>query len=240
MARRQADARRSTLSNAIAPSSSSSRSRVRAYPSPQYVPMRRQQSGFPFPRMPTGSTPPAPTAQPAIQSTVQASIDARRSAPDLHSTYVRYPSLHRKANRTRAATQGGHGFERQPVEPSPASSSQSLPPPPLPVASHARRAADNPAESAALGPPIAKTVSAPAAAPLRRIAKQRLRLIISPKVPAVDWTRLPGAALELVVAHLRTTHLEERSRSCNTCYMRDLDAMQRSCKAWSSAGQRNL
>ena len=236
MVRRLEDARHSTPSDAIATLSSNPRSSVRAYPSPQYVPMRRQQSGFPFPRMPIGSTPPAP---PAIPSNTQASLGASHSTSDLQSTYVRYPSLHRKANRTRAATQGRNVFEREPVEPLPGSSTQSLPLP-ISVASHTRTAAGSLANRATLGPPISKTASAPATVPLRGIAKQKLRLNVSPNVPAVDWTRLPGPALERVLAHLRTTHLEQRSRSCNTCYMRDLDALQRSCKAWSSTARKEL
>lgn len=237
MARGPDDARHSTPSLAIAPSSSNPRSRVRAYPSPQYVPMRRQQSGFPFPRMSIGSTPSTP---PAILPEAQGSIDPSRSMPDLQPSYVRYPSLHRRANRTRAAAEGGPGLARQPMNLPLDSSTRSLPSASTSSVSHARRSAVSPAKGAILGPPISKTASAPATVPLRAIAKQKSRINVSRHVPTVDWTKLPVPALRRVLAHLRELHLELRSRSCNTCYMRDLGALQRSCKAWSAAAYRNL
>ena len=237
MARRSDDARHSTPSHAITPSSSIPRSRVRAYPSPQYVPMHRQQSGFPFPRMSIGSTPSTP---PTIPPEAEGSIDPSRSMPDLQSSYVRYPSLHRKANRARAATEGGPGLARQRIVLPPDASTRSIPSASISSASHTRRSAAPPTEGASLGPPISKIASAPATVPLRATAKQKLGINVSRNALTVDWTKLPVLALERVLAPLRGLHLELRSRSCNTCYMRDLSALQRTCRGWSAAAQRNL
>ncbi len=213
--------------------SKTSRSIVRAYPSPQYASLHRQQSGFPFPRMPVGSSLAAPQA---TLPTSRSSVEWNHSTPNVQSGYVRYPSLHRNAKKTRDLAHGGQGFAHQSMIPPPQSSTHSLPPPSLSMASHPGRTADG----ATLAAPILETASAPAVILLRETAEQKLRLKVSHEAPAVNWMKLPPPTLERVLAHLRATHLEQRSRSCSTCHMRDLDALQRSCKTWSVAAQRNL
>lgn len=243
MAKHPYDLRQSFPPPVKTPTTGTALSKTRAYPSPQYVPMQRQQSGFPFPRMPVGSTPPAPSAGP---TNARASIDGSCSTPNVQITYVRYPSLHRSANRTRIAAQGRQIPQKQAVDLPSEPPTQSLPSGPDSSVPHTRTIAGFPPEGASFGLPISKTTSAPAAIPLRAIAKQRLRLpvklrpSISHDDPVVDWRKLPLTALSRVLAHVRDLHLEPRSRSCNTCYMRDLDALQRSCKAWASAAQKDL
>ena len=63
----------------------------------------------------------------------------------------------------------------------------------------------------------------------------------SPRSKAtLNWKNLPTRARNLVLEHLRITHLAPGSSSCTTCYMRDLSAVQMTCKAWFSDSQRYL
>ncbi|KIW46941.1 uncharacterized protein PV06_02561 [Exophiala oligosperma] len=58
--------------------------------------------------------------------------------------------------------------------------------------------------------------------------------------PSRGWRKLPATIFELILQQLRELHFDAEPASCATCFMRDLCAVQRTCKAWFSDAQRML
>ena len=56
----------------------------------------------------------------------------------------------------------------------------------------------------------------------------------------IDLNKLPESVLECIFQQLKIIHLDRRSSSCNTCYMRDLVALQRVNRRWSKSATRWL
>ncbi|KIW10429.1 hypothetical protein PV08_11393 [Exophiala spinifera] len=55
-----------------------------------------------------------------------------------------------------------------------------------------------------------------------------------------NWRKLPSPIFDLVLQQIKELHFAAESSSCATCFMRDLCALQRTCKAWFSDAQRTL
>ncbi|ETN41071.1 uncharacterized protein HMPREF1541_03006 [Cyphellophora europaea CBS 101466] len=56
----------------------------------------------------------------------------------------------------------------------------------------------------------------------------------------IDWRKIPSPVFECVLDQLRLLHTSKQGNGCTTCYMRDLCAMQMTCKPWFSAAQHRL
>ncbi|KIV97645.1 hypothetical protein PV10_01364 [Exophiala mesophila] len=87
--------------------------------------------------------------------------------------------------------------------------------------------------------PTTSTQSLPSNIPHKPLKYTFYRQVLTTRA-AITWTRLPATILHRVLEWLKISHLDHESRSCSTCYMRDLSAVQRSCKAWHSVAQRIL
>ena len=235
MQTRRLEYHRSPSSITIAPPSKDPRNRHRATLSPQDALPPQQSYGFP--RQPKRQPSHAARASHKINQSPPQWV---QSTPELQSLYMMDPNYRRPTNETMAPIQAGRRNEYRPMSPLPRPFAQPLPPPPLPLIACAGKRSSSPSHSKTIAPPISRLSSASPALPVRETAMNKLRQVMSRNTSSVNWRELPPPVLACVLVHLRTLHLQERSRSCNTCHMRDLCAVQMSCRAWSAAAQKHL
>lgn len=89
------------------------------------------------------------------------------------------------------------------------------------------------------GLPATRTQSLPSDIPYKPLKYTFYQQVLTTRA-AINWTRLPATILNRVLEWLKISHLDHGTRSCSTCYMRDLSSVQRSCHAWNSVAQRIL
>ena len=222
--------RRTPSSISIAPPSKDSRQRqqLQSSASPRDALRSRQQS-YGFPRQPAK---PAPQT---IRQVPQSPEEWSHSTSDLQQRDQVDPIPRRLVQQPSKARQG------QPMDHQLMSSSTQALVRPLPSPHSSASTEKSPErDNSLIGAEMSRFASAPPTVPLRATARQRLREVVSRNVSSVDWTKLPSPVWECILSQLRTLHLGQQSRSCNTCHMRDLVALRMTCRTWSAFAQNNL
>lgn len=178
-------------------------------------------------------SPPSPALLTRPHST-QPVTDSEQWVPHGQSKYMRESIDRRVMDENLAVIQNS---SVRPWSPPLRQFAQPWPPPPLTLIAYAGSRPNSPSAERSM-PQVSRFASASAAVPPRHPAKHKLRPVDSQ--PVVDWRRLPPSVMESVFDQLRVIHLGRRSRSCNTCHMRDLSALELTCKAWSAYAMKEL
>ena len=194
------------------------------------------------------SSPPSLSLAPSMFQDVQHQFsDAQSIAelnlaiPALSTKFMHDPTYRRIAQETVAMMKIGE--HHRPSSPPPQPLIQPLPPPPLPLIAYAGKRPNSPSDEEWSNSSMPPRRSSPTPPPgfHSHSAPDLFRPSTAPRSrPTVDWKMVPEPVLECIFSQLRQIHLDQRSRSCNTCHMRDLHALGLTCQAWADAAQKEL